>query len=197
MALVLVISIFQMHYLMSKPAFIVDGFTEKLIIQKICPGLPISRTDLNGKGVSIVAMAKRISSLIRILGNKHYPIIIVIDKEQRKQSFATIAEELQNKLVLEGIKDECLIGVADRMFENWIIADWDSLKTNELKPKKTEGCNGVSHIKKVKGSYSKTTDGVELFLNANFKMIYKKSESFKYFIDKLDKVKCRFIDFDK
>ena len=32
-----------------KPAFIVDGYTEKNLIDKICPNRPVRRTDLNGK----------------------------------------------------------------------------------------------------------------------------------------------------
>lgn len=182
---------------MSRPAFIIDGFTEKLIIQRICPGSPINRTDLNGKTVSIDAMTKKIASLIRLFGNRYYPIIILIDKEQRKQPFDIIAKELEIKLIAEGVKDNCLIGVADRMLENWIIADWDCLQVDEKKPTKTEGSNGASHIKKVKGVYNKTTDGVELFLAANPETIYEKSESFKYFVDKLKEVDCNFLNFSK
>src|SRR5687767_14837605 len=71
------IFILLMLYPMSNPAFIIDGFTEKLIVQKICPGKRVTRTDLNGKTVTIDAIAKKISSLIRALGNKYYPIIII------------------------------------------------------------------------------------------------------------------------
>jgi hypothetical protein len=182
---------------MSKPAFIIDGFTEKLVIQKICPGSPISRIDLNGKTVSIDAMTKKIASLIRLFCNRYYPIIILIDKEQRRQHFDVIAMELEKKLIAEGIKDEFLIGVADRMFENWILADWNCLQVVEKRPSKTEGGNGAGHIKKVKGSYNKTTDGVELFLSANPEIIYEKSESFRYFVNKLKKVECKFLKFLK
>ncbi len=52
---------------MNNPAFIVDGFTEMDILTKICPKSPIKRTDLNGKDVTINAMAKKIASHIRLL----------------------------------------------------------------------------------------------------------------------------------
>jgi len=72
---------------MINPAFIVDGYTELKIVQNICPGQPIKRTDLNGKSVTIVAMAKKIAWHIRLLGNRYYPIIILVDKEEREISF--------------------------------------------------------------------------------------------------------------
>ena len=59
-----------------KPAFIVDGYTEKNLIDKICPNRPVRRTDLNGKSVTLDAIALRLASYIRLFNNKFYPIII-------------------------------------------------------------------------------------------------------------------------
>ena len=183
---------------MSNPAFIVDGFTEKLIIGKICPGKPIRRTDLNGKSVTIKAIANKISSLIRLLNNKHYPIIIVIDREDREQNCAEIIEELQTELNNKGHQnDDLRINVADKMLENWIIADWKLVYETEEKPENTDGLKGSSIIKKHKGSYGKTTDGVELFVQANPSVLYQNSPSFKNFIDSLDGVACEYKEFDK
>jgi hypothetical protein len=183
---------------MSNPAFIVDGFTEKLIIQKLCPGKPISRTDLNGKHVSLEAIAKKVASLIRLLNNRHYPVIVLIDKEERDQEVIDIVEFLHVKLIENGIVDcDIRIGVADRMIENWIIADWNCLSPGkEKKPFVTDGLNGASVIRKIKGSYGKTTDGVELFLSANPEKIYQNSESYRYFIDKLVDVNCEYLNFE-
>ncbi len=180
---------------MNNPAFIVDGFTEKLIIQRICPGKPIRRTDLNGKYASIKAIAKKISSLIRLLGNRHYPIIILIDKEAREASCADIIKELRIEIEIEDI--DIRIGVADRMIENWILADWPSLTGNNNKPEDTDGSNGSAEIRKLKGTYNKTTDGVEFFAQANPSIMYTNSNSFKHFIDCLEGVDCEYIKFEK
>jgi len=108
---------------MINPAFIVDGFTEKLIIQQLCPGRPISRTDLNGKNVTLDAIAKKIASLIRLFNNRNYPIVVLIDKEERDKSVREIIDSLHSKLEENGIVDcDVRIGVADRMIENWILA---------------------------------------------------------------------------
>lgn len=180
---------------MINPAFIVDGFTERNIIQNICPGAPIRRTDLNGKDVSIEAMAKKIASLIRLLNNRHYPIVILVDKESRKISCEEMISKLEASIKSEGINDiDFRVGVADRMLENWIIADWDKLKTKKGKPSSTDCINGCGKLKELIGSYGKTTDCVEMFLNADVKKIYKNSPSFKIFADKIADIDCEYIN---
>lgn len=178
---------------MKNPVFIVDGFTEKLIMEKICPGKKVIRTDLNGKQVTIIAIARKISTLIRALGNRNYPIIILIDKEDRIDDCDKLIKDLHAELINCGINNQDLrIGVADRMLENWIIADWNCLSSDKAKPKVTESINGNSFIKKTLGSYSKTTDGVDLFLKANHSIIYENSPSFKLFIDNIIDIPCEF-----
>jgi Domain of unknown function (DUF4276) len=182
---------------MNNPAFIVDGFTEKSIVQKLCSNQPIRRTDLNGKGTTISAIAKKIASLIRLLGNKYYPIIILVDKENRNIDFEQMAIQLKESLIAEGITDQDLrIGIADRMIENWMIADWKSLAGPKLKePSQTDGINGAGLIKKVKKTYAKVVDGTEFFINADPKMLYEKSASYRHFIDQLKDINCNYLSF--
>lgn len=176
---------------MSNPAFIVDGFTEKLVIGKLCPGKPISRTELNGKSVSIKAIANKVASFIRLYDNKYYPIIIVVDRESREETCTDLCQELNNELEKLGfIKKDIRICFADRMFENWIIADWSVLESENEKPKITDGLKGSSEIKKILGSYSKTTEGVELFLKCNLEVVYKYSDSFRQFVDLISDLNC-------
>lgn len=183
---------------MSNPAFIVDGYTEKLIIGKICPGKPIRRTDLNGNSVTIKAIANKISSLIRLLNNKYYPIIILIDKEDRQEDCESIIENLKNELKNKGhVNEDIRISVADKMLENWIIADWNLISESVAKPEKTDSLNGSTIIKKHKGTYGKTTDGVELFTNADPTIIYKNSPSFRTFISTLEGLDCKYTEFEK
>lgn len=180
---------------MSNPAFIVDGFTEKNIIQSLCPGMPVRRTDLNGKNVSLEAMSKRIASLIRLLNNRNYPIIILVDKEDRNIPNEFMCEELRRLITEQGVNDlELKIGVADRMIENWIIADWEKISLNITKPEITDGLRGSSKLRELLGSYGKTTDGVEMFLNATPQRIYQNSPSYRFFIDQLKDVDCWYIN---
>jgi len=180
---------------MSKPAFIIDGFTEKLILEKICPGSKITRTDLNGKTVTIKAIAVKISSLIKLLGNKFYPIIIVVDKEERQESCSDLIAELTTELNQNGCADQDIrVFFADRMVENWIIADWKILNNEKDKPAITDGLRGSKIIKESFGSYSKTIDGVNLFLKCDSKIIYENSPSFKQLIDGIQDIDCFYKD---
>ncbi|MBS1522432.1 MAG: DUF4276 family protein [Bacteroidetes bacterium] len=180
---------------MSSPAFIVDGFTERNIVQQICPGKPIRRTDLNGKNVSIEAIAKKIASLIRLLNNRHYPIIILVDKEDRNMSNEEMCQKLRQLIIEEGINDiELKIGVADRMIENWILADWGKITQNAAKPENTDGLKGSSRLKELLGSYGKTTDGVDMFINADPSIIYQNSPSFRLFADQLKDIECWYVE---
>ncbi len=180
---------------MSKPAFIVDGFTEKLILDRICPGCKITRTDLNGNTVTIAAIAKKVASLIKLLGNKFYPIIIIVDKEDREESCDLLIEELTTGLIQNGCGDQDIrVFFADRMIENWIIADWNVLNNLKDKPITTDGLRGSKIIKDSLGSYSKTIDGVELFLKCDSRIIYENSPSFKQMIDGIQDIKCFYKD---
>lgn len=192
------IFISQTLFNMPNPAFIVDGHTEQCLIRSICPGHPIQRTNLNGNSVTIEAIAKKISSMIRILSNRHYPIIILVDREDREQSCEELSNELNDCLIEEGIVDQDIrIGFADRMIENWIIADFQLISDLDKKPEQTDGLKGASVIKKHIGSYNKVIDGVKLLLSINKPLVYNESPSFKLFVDKLNGVPCDYLEFEK
>ncbi len=100
-----------------------------MIIQTLCPGQRVQRIGLNGD-VSIKAIAERLASLIYLLGNRHYPIVIVIGREKRIETSEEIKEALRVELNNLGVVNQVIIGVSDRIIENWILADWDSFKKN-------------------------------------------------------------------
>jgi hypothetical protein len=183
---------------MSNPAFIVDGFTEKLILNRICPGKPVRRTDLNGKTVTVDAIANKVYSLIRLLNNRYYPIIVVIDREERTASSDEIATLLKSKLDEKGLNNQDIrVSVADKMIENWIIADWDKISPNNPKPPVTDGLGGAAVIKRELGSYSKTSDGVDLFIKMQPSIAYENSPSFKSFIDSINNIDCHYTIFEE
>lgn len=179
------------------PAFIVDGFTEKNIIDKICPNRPVRRTDLNGKNVTLDKIAERLGSYIRIFNNNYYPIIIIIDKENRQQPCEEIAKYIMDKLNNAGFKnDDIRISIADRMIENWLIADTQIFAKKE-RPPQIDGINGASILKKKYGSYSKSTDCLKIIENFRPETAYINSPSFKNFVDLLDNIGCPFTKFPK
>ena len=87
-------------------AFIVDGHQEQKIVQLLCPGSPVRRLNCNGRDVEVAAAAKRIVSLIRLIGNKCHPFVIVFDRESRTMTSEALAAELVSQLRFEGIVDD-------------------------------------------------------------------------------------------
>lgn len=170
---------------MSKPAFIVDGQQEQKIIQRLCLGAAVRVLNCNGEDVELHAAAKRIASLIRLMGNRYYPYVIIFDREKRRESAARIRETLESLIRAEEIVDEIVIGIPDRVIENWLLADWMTIQSQgKLRPpnvmKTFEGSSGKAKIKKLLpkgGIYQETVQGVSWFLEANVKTIFEKSPS--------------------
>ena len=179
------------------PVIFIDGLTEKMSIQKLCPGMKIVQTLCNGKKVEISAIAKRIATNLKILKGRHYPVIILIDREDRTSSIHDIKRLLTKELKSLSINDELLIGVCDRMIENWMLADKKNIKkytsTRNLEKVISEGCGGKSTIKKLIPTYRETTTGVTLLTTSDPNEMYTNSESFKDFVETIKKIECKWL----
>jgi hypothetical protein len=180
---------------MSNPGFIVDGQMERLIINHFCPDRPVKLLNCNGKDVSLEAAAKHAASLIRLM-KRNYPVILIFDREKREETSEQIAEKLHEEIQKLGINDvELIIGVPDKMIENWILADINSVnlyfKVN-ANQKNFEGTGGKSQIKQIINpkNYSETQDGPELAKLCDITTVSKNSKSFRSFFDKLSKMRC-------
>ena len=107
---------------MVNPAFIVEGFQEKKIIQKLCAGCIIKRLEVNGKFVSLPKIATGIQRHINSFGNRHNPIIVIFDRESRIESSEVIIQNIRNILKQIHSADfvnNIIFGVPDRKFEAW------------------------------------------------------------------------------
>jgi len=167
-------------------AFIVDGQTEKKIIQHLCPDSPIRMTNLNGKDVSVAAIAKRVSSLIKLLKGRYYPVLVLVDRENRQLSAAELESSLEDELANQyGIStDGLIISCPDRMIENWMLSDAPYLKQafDIDAPKPAEGLHGKGIMKQLLAKrnavYHELTIGVEIFTRLDPQQLRANSESF-------------------
>lgn len=166
-------------------AFIVDGLTEKKIVQRLCQGVTVRTLSLNGKDVALPALAKAAFSLIKLFKGRHYPVIIIVDREGRNLSSQDIEVELTKLLIDLGVPDnDIIVCCPDRMIENWMLADDEyfeeiyDIKLTEA----YEGTHGKRDIKQLllrkKLSYHEIAVGVEIFCCIDPERASNNSESF-------------------
>ncbi|MET4292497.1 hypothetical protein [Bradyrhizobium sp. LB5.2] len=166
-------------------AFIVDGLTEKKIVQRVCQGSTVRTTGLNGKNVALDAIAKVVHSFIRLFKDRHYPVIVVIDREGRVETSELIEAELTRLLVSMGVREcDIIVSCPDRMIENWMLGDvryFDEIYDLKL-VKPFEGLNGKTEIRRLLRekdiAYHETTVGVDIFTQADPTIVAANSASF-------------------
>lgn len=105
-------------------AFIVDGLTEKKIVQSICPNVPVRMTQLNGRDVSIETIAKAVATLYRTYKGRHFPVFVILDREARSISSEQMKVAVVGALAGHDIpSDQIIVCCPDRMIENWMLSD--------------------------------------------------------------------------
>lgn len=173
---------------MPEPAFIVEGSLEQAVIQRVCPKHVVRRLGINGRDVSIAAIARRVETHMRLLANRYYPVVIIFDREEREASCAELAAQLSALLDELGYDGQYRIGIPDRNAENWILADWERFSTGIGKPEMArqdaEGLNGKTLIKRFMPDgqpYHETTIGVSLFVSIRPTIAAQASSSFRAF----------------
>jgi len=179
---------------MNNPAFLVDGNLEQKFIQRSCPGKTVNRINCNGEDVEVSAIVSRIATQCRLLGNKYYPIVVIIDRESRDISTEELCTQILAGLRGEGITDKLIVAASNRMIENWILADPEVVRQHpnfqKAPPAKCEGLNGKKLMKECIRYYHETTIGVDLLLKCRASYLRKNSESFAYLYKKLPSKRC-------
>lgn len=175
-------------------AFLVDGVTEQRFVQLICPKAAVKRINLNGASVQTDALAKRISSLIRLWNGKYRSIVVLVDLEKREQAAGDFSRDLLGAIEAQGAAHGVIVGVADRMLENWMLGDIELWPDHEI-PDTVDGFAGATFLKKLTNSrYDKAAHGPDLLKNARASEIRKRSPSFASLCDQMPKLKCYWLN---
>lgn len=186
---------------MHNPAYIVEGHMEQLFVQNICPRQPVRLLQCNGEDVAISAIANRVKLQLRFLKN-YYPVILVFDRENRRESCDEMQRELMQRLSDMTVDTTHLIvAIADRTTENWILSDRVSLANDpEIDicriPECVEGLHGKSLIRQAEkdgAHYGETTSGYRLLRQMSPHTVAQNSISFRKFFEKL-KFGCWWIE---
>lgn len=173
-------------------AFLVDGFTEQKFIQQICPSSPVQRLNLNGNTVSAGAIAKRVATQIRLWGGKFYPVVVLVDHEDRPVTHQEFSAALREELLRLGVREDVRVCVARRMIENWIIADSESIGWKDA-PHNVDHLHGAGQLKKLVSEYDKAGDGPGLLRKARASKIAARSPSFADSVEMLRGLRCAWL----
>jgi hypothetical protein len=193
---------------MVRSLFIVDGateiaaFTGKARRTYNCSP-QFRKVTCNGKNVSPAGYANAASGiLIKALFDRYLHIVCVLDLEARHMQPANFAKAVKKTIidqlkVVTKFKEEelctkIIVCVANRMFENWIVADVEGLKVrselvkSDALQKQYDGSPGTSILKQImKVPYKKTQHGPVLFTLVSCRCAKNNSLSFATFVASL------------
>ena len=156
---------------MPRPAFIVEGRMEQKIIQATCPDTPVVLINCNGDNVEVSTMARFIDTQARIL-KRYDPKIVICDREGRTMEAEAMASGIKASLVAQQSPGNFIVGVADREFENWILAGLPHSYVSDFFKMEAslafDGCYGKSNVVKgmISQRYQETIHGPALFKKA-------------------------------
>jgi selenocysteine-specific translation elongation factor len=174
--------------------FIVEGHMEAEIISHICKKSEIRRLQINGANFPVEKICARIAPQINMLRRKKCEkIIVIVDREQRKNKASDIEMEIVKILKDTGIETSSIIVTCpDRNFESWIapfVNEACELVADACTDN-IEGKNGKAllrdRFRSVGKTYVATVDGVKLFKLVNPSKLSKTSESFCRFYKAFD-----------
>ena len=191
---------------LAKTVFLVDGPTEiRAFKAKFAKDytwkLALRQVGCNGKDVTPQGYANAaLGILVVALKSRFTTILCVVDREQRSRSATTFAGAVRDEMIetilrtnhfsRDHLEEKIFVCVPDRMFENWIVADVEGIKTYSdlVKPGAVQGDydgqSGATVLKRImKVRYRKTLHGPTLFKRVSFKRAKSNSPSFCRFAD--------------
>ncbi len=186
-----------------KVVFVVEGELEKDFLQKQCGTQSIiRRVPSNGEDVALGRLALMVRAILLTIKNPS-KVFVILDREMRDRGASECEAELLSELRGLGINTDISVHFADRMVENWIIADSRALLSEDLIVDVTDGAEGFGGKSRLKQAfrvreltYSERVDGVRLLNKCSASAIAQKCESFArlYNSVKNAEVHCEWIE---
>ena len=190
---------------LAKTVFILDGpsdiksFTAKL--QKEFDQTPdFRKAPSNGHTVSPEGYANGVWGIVNFALNSTYlHIFCILDREKRDLSAESLAKKVKDKLIslveesgtisVDEFSKKIRVVVADRMFENWIVADIQGIREKGTYIKQDaeqghfDGQSGVNVLKNImQTNYDKVQHAPILFKAVCFDRAVQNSPSFSNLI---------------
>ncbi|SRR6266567_5964852 len=168
-----------------KVAFVVEGELEKDFLQNQCGHKTVIRKiPSNGDDVLIQRLAEMVKAILDTLRNP-IQVFVILDREKRDVAATDLENMLLKELLKRGATGAISIHFADRMIENWIIADQTALASEHLTVEAPEGTEGIGGKGKLRQAfkahhqtYSERVDGVRLLEKCTASVVAETSPSF-------------------
>lgn len=156
----------------------------------------VLRRNINGKNASLERIAKDAAKKLNALNCRGAKLgFVIVDREEKDHTAKEMGEELSN-LILNDYNGSFFVIIADRMFENWLVADLEGLKAKHQDLFKEsaingnyEGRHGASILKrhwKSQSSFSKNSYGAKFFKSIRLDIAKSNSGSLNYFLSLFD-----------
>lgn len=194
---------------LSRTVMVMDGpsdiraITAK--IQKDYDGRPqFRKAACNGHTVTPEGYVNGIQGIVNFALNSNFlHILCILDREKRRDSAKELARKIHQELIktiekgskfkIDELEKKIVVIVADRMLENWIVADIEGIKCRgELIKSDSiqgefEGKSGVNVLKSyMKISYDKVQHAPLLLKSVSIDRARLNSPSLGYFISVLE-----------
>lgn len=194
---------------LNRAVFVMDGpsdikaFTGKL--QKEFGASPqFRKAPSNGHSVTPEGYAHGVQGIINLALNSNYlHILCILDRERRPTSANNLANQIRMELISiieknskisrDELDQKIKVVVADRMMENWIVADIEGIKAKDelikrdAKQEKFDGKSGVNILKSImKSKYDKIQHAPVLLKATSIERAAENSPSFKHLLETLE-----------
>lgn len=179
--------------------FIVDGDMEREFIEKVCGQRFPIRIIPNSRNLNKERLWEFIATHLRELKNRYNQATIWIDHEGRQESPQDVKQYiLDNTTTYIGDEFTVYIGIANKMKENWMLADPDAISqhynTDFTYDPSYEGAGGKTIIKRIarkcNDNYIERIDGVEILRRSCILNISNNSESANDFLQDIHGIDC-------
>lgn len=191
-----------------KIALITEGDAEFAALPKILPQIRTATKNsvMNPLKVAChpeataAVIARKCEGTIKVARAKGANrVVLFLDRETRLHSPGAIAEEIECAIERLHLDIPVKVVMKDRMFENWLVADFDALEAQPgrfhvndsarrlVEPEKADNVNALQLLKKwTRGDYDKVADAIKICGRMTVIRAAWHSKSFRHFLHELD-----------
>ena len=174
---------------MERIVAMVEGHLEYHFMKESYPRVLVQRCIPNGRDVGLDLIIEAISDQLEIIDGSFQKVVILLDRERRKEKASEIMSYLRDKLSIKDPSRLFYVGVADLMAENWILSDEHFINSEYLIQDYTycgDGVAGKSRLAGITGNDLAPRDKARMLKAISSRRGCENSNSLLQFISQID-----------